>query len=193
VTNLAPALDSGSIRSTYLIEEADFVACHHFGLLEKMKVLDVARPGATFLLNAPYPPHEVWEHLPFEVQQQIIDKHLDFYSIDAYGVARDVGLGGRVNTVMQPCFFALSGFLPADEAIPLIKRTIEKAYGRRGKAMVDRNFAAVDRALSSLAKIDVPPEATSPVHRMPPIEAEAPEFVRSVTARLLAGEGDLLR
>ncbi|MGC9963562.1 MAG: pyruvate:ferredoxin (flavodoxin) oxidoreductase, partial [Acidimicrobiales bacterium] len=192
VTTSHLRFDSGQIRSTYLIEEADFVACHHFGLLEKMKVLDIARPGATFLLNAPYPADEVWDHLPFEVQQQIIDKRLNFYSIDAYGVARDVGLGGRVNTVMQPCFFSLSGFLPADEAIPLIKRTIEKAYGRRGKAMVDRNFAAVDRALTSLAKVDVPLKATSPVHRMPPIGAEAPEFVRSVTARLLAGEGDLL-
>ena len=192
VTTSHLRFDSGKIRSTYLIEEADFVACHHFGLLEKMKVLDVARPGATFLLNAPYPPSEVWDHLPFEVQEQIIDKGLEFYSIDAYRVAREVGLGGRVNTVMQPCFFSLSGFLPADEAIPLIKRTIEKAYGRRGKAVVDRNFAAVDRALASLAKIEVPLEATSSVHRMPPVGADAPLFVRNVTTRLLAGEGDLL-
>ena len=190
VSNLR--FDDGPIRSTYLIEEADFVACHHFGLLEKMKVLDIARPGATFLLNAPYPAEEVWDHLPFEVQAQIIDKELSFYSIDAYGLARDVGLGGRVNTVMQPCFFGLSGVLEADRAIPLIKQAIEKSYGRRGKTLVDHNFAAVDRALASLSEIKVPMRATSPVHRMPPLEDHASPFVREFTARLLSGEGDLL-
>ncbi len=184
--------DAGPIRSTYLIEQADFVACHDFALLAKMKILDIARPGATFLLNAPYPPAEVWDHLPFEVQQQIIDKRLSFSAIDAYSIAREVGLGGRVNTVMQPCFFALSGALPADEAMSLMKVAIEKAYGRRGQAMVDRNFAAVDQALANLTKIEVPARATSPVHRMPPIAAGAPVFVRHVTSRLLAGEGDLL-
>ncbi len=184
--------DEAPIRSTYLIDEADFVACHHFGLLEKMKVLDIARPGATFLLNAPYPPAEVWEHLPFEVQQQIIGKRLSFYAIDAYAVARAVGLGGRVNTVMQPCFFALSGFLKPEEAIPLIKKTIETTYGKRGAAVVQRNFAAVDRALSELTKVEIPSGASSPSHRMPPVGPEAPDFVRRVTSRLLAGEGDAL-
>src|SRR5690606_35573863 len=128
----------------------DFVACHQFGLLEKMRVLDHARPGATFLLNSPFGPDEVWERLPREVQTQIIDKGIDLWVIDAYRVAGDAGMGNRINTVMQPCFFQLAGVLPADEAIARIKAGVEQTYGRRGRAVVERNFAAIDSALAAL-------------------------------------------
>src|SRR6266545_2491519 len=144
------------IRSTYLIDAADFVACHQFGLLEKMKVLDIARPGAVFLLNSPYPADETWAHLPVEVQQQILDKGLRCHVIDAHRVAREVGLGGRINTVMQPCFFALSGVLPAEEATAALKEAIAEAYGKRGPAVVERNQAAIDRALQALTPLPVP-------------------------------------
>ena len=180
------------IRSSYLITEADFVACHQFGLLERMPVLDVARPGATVLLNSPYAPDEVWDHLPFEVQQLVIDRGLRLFTIDAGTIAREAGLGARINTVMQPCFFELSGVLPHDQAIALIKGSVEKKYARRGRAVIDRNFDAIDRALAQLHEVAVPPTATSAEHRMPPMPAEAPDFVRNVTAKMLSGEGDLL-
>jgi pyruvate-ferredoxin/flavodoxin oxidoreductase len=180
------------IRSTYLVSQADFVACHHFGLLEKMKVLDLAKPGATVLFNAPYPAGELWGHLPVEVQRQVLDKGLHCYTVDANRVAREVGLGGRVNTVMQPCFFHLSGLLPPGEVVPRVKQAIEDAYGRRGQEIVDRNFAAVERALENLAEVTVPPATVGDLHRLPPVDPLAPEFVQRVTSRLLAGEGDLL-
>ena len=180
------------IESTYLVTEADFVACHQFGLLERVPVLDVARVGATVLLNAPYPADEVWQHLPLEVQLQIIGKQLTVWTIDAGAIAREVGLRNRINTVMQPCFFALSGVIPRDEAIALIKRHVEKTYARRGRAVVDRNFAAIDRALHSLARMPVPEVAESGTHRMPPLPATAPDFVREVTGAILRGEGDRL-
>jgi pyruvate-ferredoxin/flavodoxin oxidoreductase len=180
------------IRSTYLVEEADFVACHQFGLLEKMKVLDLARPGATFLLNSPYPADEVWKHLPVEVAQQIIDKRLDCWVIDGHQVARELGLGGRINTVMQPCFFALSKVLPLAEATAALKEAITEAYGKRGPAVVERNHAAVDRALQALTRLPIADSVHSGVHRMPPLPEIAPDFVKRVTERLLAGEGDLL-
>ncbi|HKH88999.1 MAG TPA: pyruvate:ferredoxin (flavodoxin) oxidoreductase, partial [Acidimicrobiales bacterium] len=180
------------IRSTYLIDGADFVACHNFGLLEKMKVLDVARPGATVLLNAPYPAEQVWDHLPIEVQQQIIDGRLACHVVDANALAREIGLGGRINTIMQACFFHLAGVLPAGTAVPRMKEAIEAAYGRRGTTIVERNFAAVDRALESLRELEVPAGASGELSRMPPLPPDAPDFVRLVTARLLAGEGDLL-
>jgi pyruvate-ferredoxin/flavodoxin oxidoreductase len=180
------------IRSTYLIDEADFVACHHFGLLEKMKVLDLARPGATVLLNAPFPADQVWGHLPVAVQQQIIDKQLHCHAVDANALAREIGLGGRINTIMQACFFHLAEVLPAGTAIGRMKDAIEAAYGRRGRTIVERNFAAVDRALESLDELEVPAVSSSQLRRMPPLPADAPDFVQRVTARLLAGEGDLL-
>ena len=180
------------ITSTYLVRQADFVACHQFGLLERMDVLGIARPGATVLLNAPYPAEEVWDRLPIDVQQQVIDKQLDVWTIDAGRVAREVGLGSRINTVMQPCFFALSGVLEEPRAIELIKTSIEKTYGRRGRTVVERNHAAVDRALAEMHRLSVPPAATSSVHRLPAVAAQAPDFVQRVTARMLAGEGDLL-
>ncbi|MGE5829530.1 MAG: pyruvate:ferredoxin (flavodoxin) oxidoreductase [Micromonosporaceae bacterium] len=179
------------IRSTYLIEAADFVACHQFGLLEKMKVLDVARPGAVFLLNSPYPAGETWRHLPVEVQRQILDKQLRCYVIDAHRVAREVGLGGRINTVMQPCFFALSDVLPRDEATAALKEAIAEAYGKRGPAVVERNQAAIDRALDALEPLPTG-SVNGGLNRMPPLPEAAGDFAKRVTERLLAGEGDLL-
>jgi pyruvate-ferredoxin/flavodoxin oxidoreductase len=180
------------IRSTYLVEAADFVACHQFGLLERMKVLDVARPGAIFLLNSPYPAEDVWSQLPIEVQQQIIDKQLRCYVIDANRVAREVGLGARINTVMQPCFFALSGVLPRDQATAALKAAIDEAYGKRGPVVVQRNQAAIDRALDELVPLPVPRALDGDLHRLPPLPYDAPDFVARVTKRMLDGEGDLL-
>jgi pyruvate-ferredoxin/flavodoxin oxidoreductase len=180
------------IRSTYLIDDADFVACHNFGLLEKMKVVDFAKQGATMLLNSPWPAETVWDHLPVEVQRELIAKDIALYVIDADRVARDTGMGNRVNTVMQPCFFSLSGVLPADEAIGHIKASVEKSYGNRGRSIVERNFAAIDASLAALARVEIPAAVTSTTTRHDPIPADAPDFVRRVTAMLLAGEGDLL-
>jgi pyruvate-ferredoxin/flavodoxin oxidoreductase len=183
---------SERIDSTYLVQAADFVAVHQFGLLEKMKVLELAKPGATFLLNAPYGADEVWEHIPVEVQRQIIDKNLRFFVIDGVSVAKEVGLGARINTVMQPCFFHLSGVLPSDEAITRIKASIKKAYGKRGQEIVDRNYAAVDRALEALSEVKVPTSVAGDLRMAPPVPAAAPEFVQNVTGKMIAGEGDLL-
>ncbi|MBI4259102.1 MAG: pyruvate:ferredoxin (flavodoxin) oxidoreductase, partial [Actinobacteria bacterium] len=180
------------IRSTYLIDRATFVACHQFSFLERLDVLKLAEPGATLLLNSPYGPDEVWDRLPLEVQRDVIDRGLSLYVIDAFRVARETGLGGRINTVMQPCFFALSNVLPRDQAISAIKRSIQKAYGARGETVVQRNFDAVDAALANLHRVEVPARATATRSRRPPVPPEAPEFVRRVTARMLAGEGDLL-
>jgi len=180
------------IRSTYLVQRADLVACHQFGLLEKMPVLDRARRGATFLLNSPYPADRVWDHLPVEVQRRIIDLELDVWVIDAYAVAREAEMGNRINTVMQPCFFRLAGVLPADEAVAAIKASVERTYAKRGRAVVERNFAAIDRALSRLEHVAVPATATSDRSIAHAIPDTAPDFVQRVTARLMAGEGDLL-
>ncbi len=182
----------GEIRSTYLVDQADFVAVHQFGLLERMKVLELAKPGATFLLNSPFPASEVWENLPVEVQQQVMDKRLHFYVIDAFKLAKDVGLGTRINTVMQPCFFYLSGVLPQAEVTEKIKKSVEDMYGKRGRVVVERNFAAIDRAIAELVEVPVPTEVFGDLHRMPPLPREAPDFVRTVTAAMLNGEGDLL-
>jgi pyruvate-ferredoxin/flavodoxin oxidoreductase len=180
------------IRSTYLIDAADFVAVHQFGLLEKMKVLELAKPGATFLLNSPFAPGEVWAQLPVEVQEQIIDKKLRLFVIDANRVAKEVGLGNRINTVMQPCFFHLSGVLPTQEATDRIKDAVKKAYSKRGTEIVERNYAAIDRALAELTEVEVPEKADGELHRLPPMPSQAPDFVKNVTAKMLAGEGDLL-
>ena len=179
------------IRSTYLVEDADFVACHQFGLLEKMKVLDVAKPGATFLLNSPFPAETVWDHLPREVQQQLVDKGVDLWVIDAYKVASETGMGSRINTVMQPCFFKLSGVLPADEAIAHIKAFVEKTYSRRGQTVVDRNFAAIDHSLERLVRVPLG-EVTSSRRMASTVPDGAPEFVKRVTTLLMAGDGDRL-
>ncbi|MEO8518953.1 MAG: pyruvate:ferredoxin (flavodoxin) oxidoreductase, partial [Dermatophilaceae bacterium] len=180
------------IRSTYLIEQADVIGVHQFSLLRTMKVLELAKPGGTILLNSPYPDDQVWDQLPVEVQQQLIDKDLSLYVIDAHGLAKELGLGARINTIMQPCFFQLSGVLPVEEVLPRIKAGIEQAYGKKGRKVVERNFTAVDRALSELSQVKLPAEATSTLHRMPPLPLNAPDFVKNVTAHLMRGEGDLL-
>ena len=178
------------IRSSYLISKASFVACHQFSFLERIDVLKGAQQGATFLLNSPYGPDEVWDHLPREVQKQIIDKRLKFYVIDGYRVAKDTGMGGRVNTIMQTCFFAISGVLPREEAIAAIKYSIKKTYGKRGESVVQKNFAAVDAALDHLHEVKVPGQVTALFDMRPPVPAAAPEFVQKVTARIIAGDGD---
>jgi pyruvate-ferredoxin/flavodoxin oxidoreductase len=180
------------IHSTYLISRANFVACHQFSFLERFDVLNTAEAGATFLLNSPYGPEAVWDHLPRHTQEQIIDKRLRFFVIDAFKVAREAGMGGRINTVMQPCFFVLSGVLPRPEAIAAIKEAIVKTYGKRGEVVVQKNFAAVDGALEHLAEVHIPARATSSLDMLPPVPAEAPAFVQQVTARIIAGEGDQL-
>ena len=139
------------ISSTYLVSDADFVACHHFGLLNRVDVLDVARDGATFLLNSTFGPREVWDRLPGNVQRQLQEKHIQLWVIDADRVAAESQLGNRINTVMQTCFFALSKVLPTEEAVTRVKVSVEKAYGKRGNTIVERNIAAIDAALAHLA------------------------------------------
>lgn len=180
------------IRSTYLVSQADFVACHQFGLLDKLDVTSVAAPGATLLLNAPYPADQVWDHLPAEVRRDVIDKGLRLHAIDAAAVARDLGMPGRINTVMQPCFFALVGALPREQAIAAIKTSITSTYAARGPLVVERNHAAVDRALDALHEIAVPEQVGDADARPPVVPEQAPDFVQRITARMLAGEGDLL-
>jgi len=179
------------IRSTYLIDEADFVACHQFGMLGKTKILEYAKHGATFLLNAPYGPDEVWEHLPGGVQRLLIDKAIDFWVIDAFSVAADAGMGSRINTVMQPCFFQLAGILPAEEAIARIKDWVTATYAKRGDATVARNFDAIDRSLARLGHVSLG-AVTNDQPTTAPVPDGVPDFVARVTARLLAGDGDLL-
>jgi pyruvate-ferredoxin/flavodoxin oxidoreductase len=178
------------IHSSYLITSANFVACHQFSFLERQDVLKCAETGATFLLNSPFGPDQVWMQLPKQVQQQIISKKLKFYVIDGYAVARETGMGGRVNTIMQTCFFAISGVLPREEAIEAIKHAIKKTYGKRGEAVVQKNYAAVDAALSHLHQVMVPDQVTATFEMRPPVPSAAPEFVQKVTARIIAGEGD---
>jgi pyruvate-ferredoxin/flavodoxin oxidoreductase len=180
------------IRASYLVSRATFVACHQFSFLERLDVLGAAEPEAVFLLNSPHGPEEVWGHLPRPVQEEIVAKRLRFFVIDGYRVARETGMGGRINTVMQTCFFAISGVLPRAEAIAAIKRAIRETYGKRGEAVVERNFAAVDRTLDHLHEVVVPAQVTGAGGRRPTVPAEAPEFVRTVTAAMLAGEGDRL-
>jgi pyruvate-ferredoxin/flavodoxin oxidoreductase len=180
------------IRSAYLIKRAGFVACHQWPFIERYDVLGYAQPGATFLLNAPYGPDEVWDHLPVEVQEQIIAKRLRVFVIDALDVAHRTGMGGRINAVMQTCFFALVGLLPRDEAIAKIKEAIKKTYGRKGEEVVRRNWEAVDQTLANLFEVTVPAAPTASRRLPPTVPAEAPEFVRTVTAAMLAQRGDTL-
>jgi pyruvate-ferredoxin/flavodoxin oxidoreductase len=180
------------IGSTYKIRRASFVAVHRFEQLMRTDVLSVAEPGATFLLNSSYGPDEVWQHLPREVQEQILDKRLRFFVVDANTVAEEAGLGTRVNTVLQTCFFALTEILPPDEAVRAIKDAIVRSYGKRGDTVLTRNFAAVDAALDALHEVAVPPGVTADVGRPPAVPQEAPDFVQRVTAMMLEGRGDLL-
>ena len=180
------------IKSTYLIQQANFIAVHQFNFLERYPVLDAAVDGATLLLNSPYAAGEVWDQLPRSIQQTIIDKHIKLYSIDANAVARETQLGNRINTIMQTCFFAISGVLPREEAIEKIKESIRKTYGKRGEPVVRQNFAAVDAALAYLDEISIPAQATSVVQTANALSSEAPLFVREVTSEIMAGRGDEL-
>ncbi|HSE30565.1 MAG TPA: pyruvate:ferredoxin (flavodoxin) oxidoreductase [Pyrinomonadaceae bacterium] len=180
------------IKSTYLIQHANFIAVHQFNFLERFPVLDCAEQGATLLLNSPYEPDQVWSQLPRSIQQAVIDKRIKLYSINAYAVAKQAQLGNRINTIMQTCFFAISGVLPRDEAIDRIKDSIRKTYGKRGEPVVRQNFAAVDAALAHLHEITVPEAATSSLEEMQFISDEAPDFVRAVTTEIIAGRGDEL-
>ena len=180
------------LHSSYLIRSANFVACHQFSFLERFDVLACVEPGGTFLLNSIYGPDEIWDHLPRAIQKQIIEKRLKFYVIDGYAVAKETGMGGRINTIMQTCFFAISGVLPREEAITEIKRSIEKTYGKRGEAVVQKNFAAVDATLAHLHEVKVPGKVTSTFDLRPAVPAEAPEFVQQVTAEIIAGRGNEL-
>ncbi len=178
------------IHSSYLIRAANFIAVHQFNFVEKMDVLAAAEPGAVFLLNSPYGKDEVWDRLPRLAQKQIIAKQLKFYVIDAYAVAKETGMGTRINTIMQTCFFAISGVLPREEAIAAIKHAIEKTYGKRGEAVVAKNFEAVDKTLANLYPVSVPTQVTSQFDLRPPVPAQAPAFVQKVTAPMIAGLGD---
>jgi pyruvate-ferredoxin/flavodoxin oxidoreductase len=180
------------IQSTYLIRHAGFVACHQFDFIDKYDVLDYAAPGAVFLLNAPFGPEAIWDQLPIEAQQAIVDKHLRMFVIDAGRVARDTGMGGRTNTILQACFFAISGVLPREEAIARIKQTIKKTYAKRGDRVIQANFEAVDQALSHLHEVAVPERTTATRRRRPAVAHEAPDFVQRVTAVMLANHGDAL-
>jgi pyruvate-ferredoxin/flavodoxin oxidoreductase len=180
------------LHSSYLITKASFVACHQFSFLERIDVLKAAEHGATFLLNSIYGPDEVWDHLPKTVQRQIIGKKLKFYVIDGYEVAKKAGMGGRINTIMQTCFFAISGVLPREDAIAAIKHSIEKTYGKRGESVVKKNFAAVDAALDHLHEVKVPATVTATFDIRRAVPEEAPEFVQKFTAKIVAGEGEEL-
>ena len=180
------------IHAPYLIESANFIACHQWVFLERYDILEKVAPGATVLLNSVYSPELVWDHLPRNAQAHIIEKRLKLYVIDGYGVAKQTGMGGRVNTIMQTAFFAISGVLPKDDAIAAIKHAIEKTYGKRGDAVIMQNFAAVDAALANLHAVTVPVLVSSTLGVRPPVSGDAPEFVRNVTAKIIAGEGDAL-
>ena len=180
------------VNSPYLVRSAGFIGCHQFNFIEKMDVLESARQGAILLLNSPYGPDEVWEHLPRSAQQQIIDRQIQFYVIDASSVARETGMGSRTNTIMQTCFFAISGVLSREEAISRIKESIRKTYGKKGDEIVQKNFAAVDQTLAHLYRVEIPRQADSRIEIPPVVAPEAPEFVQRVTAVMMAGKGDRL-
>jgi pyruvate-ferredoxin/flavodoxin oxidoreductase len=180
------------IHAPYLIQRANFIACHQFSFLDRINMLDLAEPEAVFLLNTPHGPEKVWDKLPREVQVDIIEKKLRFFVIDAYDVAGKTGMGVRINTIMQTCFFAISGVLPREEAIEKIKKAILKTYEKKGEEIVRRNFQAVDDTLINLHQVNVPDNPTSDIRMRLVVPEEAPDFVRQVTAFLMAGKGDQL-
>ncbi|WP_295887331.1 pyruvate:ferredoxin (flavodoxin) oxidoreductase [uncultured Thiohalocapsa sp.] len=182
------------INSTYLIgnDEASFVACHQPTFLSRYEMLDKAKQGATFLVNSSTPKDKLWDELPKSMQQQIIDKGIQVYVIDAYDIAEKTGMGRRINTIMQTCFFAISGILPKDEAIAQIKKAVEKTYGKKGQKLLDRNFAAIDATLAGLHQVPVPGQVTSTFERPPVVPDHAPDFVQRVSATLIAGRGNEL-
>ena len=178
------------IHSPYLIQSAQFIGCHLFTLLEKYDVLEKITKGGTFLLNSPYSKDETWDHLPKNVQKQIIDNQLNFYVIDAYDVAKKTGMGVRINTIMQTCFFAISGVLPREEAIEQIKKAIKKTYGAKGEEIVKKNFEAVDQTLANLHKVEYPNQITSTIEIPSIVPDHAPDFVKNTIAMMIAGKGD---
>jgi pyruvate-ferredoxin/flavodoxin oxidoreductase len=178
------------VHSTYLINSANFIACHHYNYLEKYDVLKDAEQGATFLLNAPYPTAEVWDHLPGKIQEEIIDKKLQFYVINASKVAKETGMGSRINSVLQTCFFAISNVLPRDEAMQYIKNAIRKTYGRKGEEVVQKNFRAVDMTIENLFPVDYSAYKVGKKTIESPINKEAPDFAKTVLAKIIASEGD---
>ena len=180
------------IRSPYLCTKADFVACHNFSFLEKYDMLASAKQGAVFLLASPYGPDEVWQHMPDEVEEQIIAKNIRFYVIDAVGLAKELGLGARINTIMQTCFFAISGILPSDEAIENLKAAIKKTYGKKGDEVVQMNFKAVDAAVAALHEVTVPDRPAGKLTMPPTVPDHAPDFVKNVTACIIRQEGDTI-
>ncbi len=180
------------IRSAYLINSANFVACHHFNYLIKYDILKDAEKGATFLLNAPYPKEEVWDKLPVEIQEEIKHKELKFYVVNAGKVARETGMGSRINTILQTCFFAISNVIPKEEAIAEIKQAIYKTYWKKGESVVQKNYDAVDKAIENLHKIDYSNLPIGTRHMQTSLFSKSPDFVNSVIARIIAGEGDQL-
>jgi len=178
------------IRRPYLITEADFVACHNPSFLEKYDMLSAARQGATFLLTSSHGPDEVWDTLPQEVQKQVIDKKLKFYVIDAISLAQELGLGPRINVIMQTAFFKISNIIPLETALGAIKDAIQETYGKKGEKIVRMNFAAVDSALDRIYQVAVPGKVTSKIKMRPPVPQDAPDFVKDVTAELIALRGD---
>ncbi len=180
------------IRATYLIGkgEAEFVGCHQAMFIDRHDMLEMAKDGATFLLNVPWPTAEVWDRMPQRMQQQIIDKHLTVYAIDAYSVAKQAGLGKRINTIMQTCYFALADLLPRDEAIEKIKASVRQTYGTKGSRILEANFAAIDQALAHLSEVEPAAAATSTRQQQPSVPGDVPTFVSDVTGRLIAGHGD---
>jgi pyruvate-ferredoxin/flavodoxin oxidoreductase len=180
------------IKAPYLISHAKFIACHQFSFLERYDVLKYAQPGGTFLLNSIYGPDEVWDNLPQELQKSMIDKKIKFYVINAYDVAKATGMGTRINTIMQTCFFAISGVLPRDEAIQAIKDSIRHTYGKRGEAVVQMNFEAVDQSLANMHEVKVPGKVTSKFTRRLPVPEQAPEFVKNTLGKIISLDGDSL-
>ncbi|MGA2640649.1 MAG: pyruvate:ferredoxin (flavodoxin) oxidoreductase, partial [Spirochaetia bacterium] len=180
------------IKSTYLISKANFLACHKFSFMNRLDMLSQADDGAVFLLNSPFSKDEVWAQIPVEVQKQIIDKKLRFYVIDGTKIADEVGLRGRINVTMQTAFFLISGVLEEAKALELIKTAIEDTYGNKGRDIVEMNMKAVETARSRIEKVDYPARAEGKLHMLPPVPAQAPEFVRAVTAEIIAGRGDSL-
>ena len=180
------------IHSIYLVDKANFIACHQFVFLERYDMLRDAVPGATFLLNSPFGPDEVWEKIPQSVQKQILEKKIRFWVIDGYKVAKATGMGSRVNTIMQTCFFYISNVLPKEEAIEHIKKSIKKTYGAKGEEIVQKNYKAVDETIANLFEVKVPGAADSPIQKPPVVPVEAPEFVQKFVAEIIAGRGDNL-
>ncbi len=180
------------LKSPYLIDRADFIACHQWFFLEKYDVLETAAPGGVFLLNSLYGPDVVWNHLPRITQETIIAKKIKLYVIDAYKVAQATGMGGRINTIMQTCFFAISGVLPKDEAIAAIKNSIKKTYGKKGEHVVQKNYEAVDQTLANLFEVKVPDKVSSAIELPPVVSPNAPAFVQRTTAPIIAGKGDAM-